>query len=269
MNFRNVLALLSKPKGGQFLDLVVGSEVVTHVTPLGNWLTPGVTKAGRISFSGVFRGRRVKVYSAYSAEQVKLRVFLDSLPFSGFSFPAVLAYDDRLIVEEWIEGREMKATAGFEGQASAIIDELHAATSLIYPGWLEDSPFCYFQDYLVPRLDRWLCVRPVADLLNDWKDASTRLGAAIEPRLCHPDLTFRNMIECPDTGRPVIVDNELLGVSRGWVLDWHNAGMPDAGLGRFSCKEELLSFAQLSWKLRRLGSLLDACDYRSVRTLLS
>src|SRR5690606_14050876 len=85
MNFRNVLALLSKPKGGQFVDLVVDSEPIAHVTPLGNWLTPCVTKAGRISFSGVFRGRKVKVYSAYSAEQVKLRVFLDSLSFAGFS----------------------------------------------------------------------------------------------------------------------------------------------------------------------------------------
>ena len=269
MNFRNMFSFLRRPAGGQFLDLAIGDEVVSSLTPLGNWLTPGVTKAGRISFRGVFRGRKVKVYSACSVEQIQLRLFLDGANFTGFSFPSVLASTDHLIVEEWIEGREMNPVAGFEDRTSTIIDELHAATGLIRPVWLEQSPFCYFEDYLVPRLDRWLGVGQVADFLGHWKDARSGLGDALSPRLCHPDLTFRNMIECPRSGKPVIVDNELLGVSCGWLLDWHNAGIADVGLAKLSGDEALRSFVQLSWKLRRLGSLLDACDYKGVSNLLS
>lgn len=269
MSIRNKLALLRKSKGGRFLDLSVGGELICDVTPLGNWLTPGVTKAGRISFRGMLCGKKVKIYSVHSPEQVALRIFLSEVSFAGFAFPAVLAYDDRLVVEEWIEGRQMKATADFETKVAMIIDELHESTVLIKKEWLKASPFCYFQDYLIPRLERWLAVRQVADFIDLWRDAKASLGTTLKPQLCHPDLTFRNMIECPNSGRPVIVDNELLGVSSGWVLDWYNAGIAGVGMDKFSSNEELHSFTQLSWKLRRMGSLLDACDYKGLRSLLS
>ena len=50
--------------------LVIGGAVVSDLVPLGGYHQPGLTKAGRLSFSGYCDGRKVKVYSAHSSAQI-------------------------------------------------------------------------------------------------------------------------------------------------------------------------------------------------------
>lgn len=263
-----MLGLIRNPRGGRFLDISVG-VTVENVEPLGNWMTPGVTKVGRLSFSGWVNGQKVKIYSAHSAEQIKLRVFLAQMPFTHFSLPALVAHNEHLLVEEWVEGESLKPGPEGKNLVCSIVEELHSTTHKLEQSWLTSSPFCYFQDYLVTRLGRWRGVAQIDDFLLDWQSQMDSLKNVLEPRLCHPDLTLPNMIQCSGTGRVMVIDNELLGVGRGWVLDWHNAGWPDQALLGYPDKDELSRFVSLSWKLRRLGSLLDACDYDGVRRLMS
>ena len=266
MSPREWLAQLLTRRGGQFLDLVVNGALISNVQPLGNFLTPGVTKVGRLSFVGWLDGKKVKIYSTHSDRQAKLRVHLDSYSFSSFSFPSVLAYDKCMIVEEWVDGVSVKPGVNCEESAtSGIIKEMHHFTSQLDRAWMDKSPFCYFEDYLLARLERWQGVRQVSEFLSSWRQEFSSIETLISPRLCHPDLNPRNMIKCSTSGKIFVIDNELLGIGPGWILDWHNAGVPDHALTGFTHSSEIERFLSLSWDLRRLGSMLDASDYGAVR----
>ena len=73
--------------------ITVNGKVITDLVPLGGYRQPGITKAGRTSFSGLFDGKRVKVYSTYSAGQAKLRVSLESTDLGQRFFPRLIASD--------------------------------------------------------------------------------------------------------------------------------------------------------------------------------
>ncbi|MGE8502072.1 MAG: hypothetical protein ACN6P1_07530 [Pseudomonas sp.] len=269
MNIKYLLSRLLSRKGERFLDFKVGGCVVRNVVPLGNYLTPGVTKVGRLSFAGWMNDKKVKIYSCHSRAQVDLRLALDKLSFSNFSLPSVLAVEGDIVVEEWIEGEVIRSSGAFESAlACNIINEFHDSTCYLGREFLARSPFCYFEDYLVARLGRWRGVAQIAEMLSTWQAQLASLESVIAPKLFHPDLSYRNMIRSARDGRFVVVDNELLGVGRGWVLDWHNAGIPNCSLQEAAGSVDIKDFVSLSWDLRRLGSMLDACDYRGVRGLL-
>jgi hypothetical protein len=267
MNFRNLLGLARSPRGGQFFDLDVAGIRIKSVEPLGNWLTPGVTKVGRLSFRGVFEGKKVKVYSPHSAAQVELRRAVETLSLSSFAFPELVASDDQFVVEEWITGEGLKQASN--SHTCRMIDELHSATGQLDGQWREDPSFCYLEDYLINRLARWQGVSQISAFCKLWKSRLEGVGGVLDTKLCHPDLTLRNTVTCKKTGKAYVVDNELLGVGCGWILDWHNAGVPDAAFENEDFTREIRDFIDLSWKLRRLGSLLDAYNYKAVRQLLS
>ena len=270
MNIRNILGLALSSRGGQFFDLTIGGISVTDVQPLGNWLTPGVTKAGRLSFSGIARGEKVKVYSVFSPDQAKLRQAVSEIPFKHFSFPEIICSNDNFVVERWVEGNNSAAAELHKKDSVAsIIQELHDATASIEPEWLEDSPFCYFRDYLILRLERWRAVPEVTEFINNWMEIHDSLEQKLPIRLCHPDLTTRNMIQCASSGRMYVIDNELLGLGRGWILDWHNASLSHLAASKVANQSDLSDFLELSWQLRKLGSLLDAYDYQAVQQLLA
>lgn len=269
MNIKYLLSRLLSRKGERFLDLKVGGNVIRDVEPLGNYFTPGVTKVGRLSFSGWINDKKVKIYSCHSSAQVDLRLALGKLSFTHFSLPSVLAVEGNIVVEEWIEGEPVKSVGAFESALTCnIINEFHVSTCYLRRELLVSSPFCYFEDYLVARLGRWRGVAQIAEMLSTWQTQLASLESVIAPKLCHPDLSARNMIRSSRDGRFVVVDNELLGVGRGWVLDWHNAGIPECSLQEAGGSVDIREFVSLSWDLRRLGTMLDACDYRGVRGLL-
>lgn len=269
-NLRKVFGLARSSRGGHFFDLTVAGVVIDDVQPLGNWLTPGVTKAGRMSFSGFVDGHKVKIYSVFSPVQSELRQAIQSIKFENFSFPEIVCSDDNFVVESWIDA-DLSSAAHTKKQSAVadVIGELHAANLGMKPEWVERSPFCYFTDYLVLRLHRWRAVPEISEFITRWQQAYDLVKSSIPVRLSHPDLTARNMILCKSNGRLYVVDNELLGVGHGWILDWHNAGIPELSLANYDSDDDLKLFVELSWKLRRLGSLMDSYDYSAVKKLLA
>tara|TARA_Y100001978_G_C23409199_1_gene298311 strand:+ start:60 stop:287 length:228 start_codon:yes stop_codon:yes gene_type:complete len=57
-----------------------------------------------------------------------------------------------------------------------------------------------------------------------------------------------------------IIDNELLGVSKGWLLDERNSFFRNKVSTKIS-DENIKNFYNLSWKLRLVGSALDSGDF--------
>ena len=254
--------------------ITVNGKVITDLVPLGGYRQPGITKAGRTSFSGLFDGKRVKVYSTYSAGQAKLRVSLESTDLGQRFFPRLIASDGTHIVEEWIDGLPFKELdrSMFEQAAEEIkrfLSECRNDKELIQVAANHIGSFCYFQDYLIKRLGPWRMLDFVREFVISWQNAYERVKDSIEIRLSHPDLSEANILREKKTGRFVVIDNELLGVGRGWVLDRRNSFLKD-----FSEDAEThinggieKSFLNQSWRLRLIGSALDASDFECAYTI--
>ena len=254
--------------------ITVNGKVITDLVPLGGYRQPGITKAGRVSFSGLFEGKRVKVYSAYSAGHAKLRVSLESTDLGQRFFPRLIVSDKTHVVEEWIDGLPLKKLDGslFERAAVEIkrfLSECQNSKELIQMAADHEGAFCYFQDYLIKRLEPWRVLDFVQEFILSWQDAYERVKDSIGVRLSHPDLSEANILLGKKSGRFVVIDNELLGVGRGWVLDRRNSFLKD-----FSGNAEAhpnrgieKGFLNESWRLRLIGSALDASDFKRAYTI--
>jgi hypothetical protein len=252
----------------------VDGKVIADLVPLGGYRRPGITKAGRVSFCGLFEGKKVKVYSTNSADHTKLRVSLEPTDLGRRFFPRLIASDKTHIVEEWIDGVPLKKIEGslFEraaGEIERFLYECRNRQELVRLAANHAGAFCYFQDYLVKRLDPWCVLDFVRQFFLSWQDAYARVKDKIEVRLSHPDLSAANILLEKKSGRFVVIDNELLGAGRGWILDRRNSFLQDSAGGRETHANSGLDkgFVNESWRLRLLGSALDAADFERAYTI--
>ena len=65
-------------------------------------------------------------------------------------------------------------------------------------------------------------MEPVENLLEEWNILNLETNNQIDMRLSHPDLSLSNLIIGNDNN-VYIVDNELIGVGKGWLLDEKNS----------------------------------------------
>jgi hypothetical protein len=254
--------------------ITVNGKAITDLVPLGGYRRPGITKAGRASFSGLLEGKRVKVYSAYSVNHANLRMSLESTDLGRQFFPRLIISDKVYLVEEWIDGLPLKKIdrSLFERAAEEIkrfLSECRNSKELIHVAAHHAGAFCYFQDYLIKRLEPWCVLDFVRQFILSWQNAYEKVKDKIEVRLSHPDLSESNILLEKKTGRFVVIDNELLGVGHGWILDRRNSflrnfsGVVDANLNKGIEK----GFLNESWRLRLIGSALDATDFERAYTI--
>ena len=86
----------------------------------------------------------------------------------------------------------------------------------------------------------------------------------VQSRVSHPDLSLSNIILCDDN-RIFIIDNELIGAGKGWLLDERNSFFRDKVCFP-TFEKPIKNFLELSWKLRLVGSAIDQGDfYRAER----
>ena len=249
----------------------IGGKIVTDLIPLGGYRQPGITKVGRFSFSGLCQGQKVKLYSAFSAKQVVLRVAFQKTSYGNRYFPKIIAHDQTHIMEEWIDGISFKKMDE-ELQKQKLTEIKHflsqcgESEELIQLAEGHQGAFCYFQDYLLKRLQRWLALDFVQQSFLSWQDIYAKVKIHIPLRLSHPDLSANNILLENKIGRLVIIDNELLGVGQGWVLDSKNSI-----LNEFSQMEiqqihpnpkMAVDFLNKSWRLRCIGAALDGGDFK-------
>ena len=235
---------------------------------------PGITKAGRLSVSGTCDIGRVKVYSTHSFRQAALRKDVQNIPLGKCRFAELVASDDRFVVEKWVDGVPVSKLTGPDLKYATeavknFLERLESDSTCNQIASNNSEAFCYFEDYLVSRLGVWALYDQISEFLDQWKTLYKSLSNELPVRLTHADLSLNNVFLEKDTGDFVIIDNELLGVGRGWVLDWHNSLLNKMGcdvppyLSKVSQK-----FINKSWQLRRLGSALDANDFTEVNNII-
>ena len=248
-------------------ELVISGKVITNLEPLGGYHKPATTKAGRLSLSGTLSGGpRVKVFSSFGYKQLALRLAVQQLqPIAGLHFPRVLAFDDHFIAEEWIEGAPLKKQplAHLQTASNTVSEFLQACAidaSLQHLALQHQSSFCYLDDYLLARLQPWAPWQPVEKLLREWHFARHEVEKKLPVHLSHPDLSLANLVVQRGTSQLFVIDNELLGVGLGWVLDCKNAFISEYSQSTI-WDEPTRHFANLAWRLRLVGSALDAGEF--------
>jgi len=272
LNFIKFFNLFSKEKlEGLPSSFRVGELEITNLNPLGGMFKKGVTKAGRISLSGNLNdGRKVKVYESFNSNQIKLRKKLGTqLKNEDVLLPPLIANDGNFIVEEWIAGKTLSAIKPdilekHSGRLINFLEKIHFDSDFNKIANSYKNSFCYLSDYLIMRLKPWRKWIPVEKLLEAWNEADLETEKIIKSRISHPDLSLSNIILSPDE-KIYIVDNELIGIGKGWLLDERNSFFR----GKVNSRKLLnktKKFYSLSWKLRLVGSAIDEGDfYRAER----
>ena len=197
-----------------------------------------------------------------------------SVNFEGCSFAELIDSSGCLIVEKWIDGVPLSKLKGAELERAISDVESMLRSMAFNPYSIKlaekyPSAFCYFENYLLARLSLWSSHDEISTFVDGWKKDYGQLKQSIPIRLSHPDLSLDNIIQESGTGRLVIIDNELLGAGRGWILDWHNSLLRKLGRGRPSFFKDLpKDFVEKSWQLRVLGSALDSKDLSRINTAI-
>lgn len=255
-------------------SLCVGNIPLTDLKALGSGIfKPAITKAGRLSLQGKMPdNQKVKIYSGFSPAQISLRLELENLQLEQeICFPKLVLSDNFFLVEEWVDGTSLdklppEKAMDYAPQIEAFLTQLQHNPILIDLAERHAGAFCYLNDYLISRLEIWAQWQPVEALIAEWQHAENAVADSLPKLLSHPDLSFSNLIVQRSTGKLYVIDNELLGIGQGWVVDGKNS----------FCKERFKNdtldtlaqrFANLSWKLRLVGSALDAGDFHRAQRL--
>jgi hypothetical protein len=171
-----------------------------------------ITKVGRISMRGTWKGRGVKIVECANVEHA---LFVAGLMADGEHtrfFPEVFGVHDQFLVTGWVSGKQLTArhlirSDALLGQLVELLDSIHCQTPRNPAG------FDYVEDHIRPRFRRSCCALGLTGFLerveNSW-EVLKRL--ADRPYVSHPDLSPANMILTTE-GQVKIVDNELLNVS--------------------------------------------------------
>ena len=255
------------------LTVKIDSKVIDNLRALGSRRAPGITKAGRLSLRGRCNNSEVKVYSTFSTTQVQLRAYIQGLNFKGVAFPPLIMHSDSLVVEEWVEGRSLTHLRHSEraeviNRVGSFLAELKTHSEVSLPNAQLEQGFCYFNNYLLPRIEPWTFIDQVSSFLECWQAEYRKVSSQIPMFISHPDLSLRNLV-MDNEGKIFIVDNELLGFGHGWILDGRNSVLANDEKD-FLTKEQLFldHFIALSWRLRLLGTLLDAGRLDRISTIL-
>jgi len=255
-------------------SLVVGDFEIARLEALGGD-KPGITQVGRLSVSGYIGDQKVKVYTAHSLKHAELLGRLHALKFVNCQLPPLVTIEGRVVVEGWVPGDSLEVLKGearnkVDEKVDAFLSELQhvdvEASGLVASA----EAFCYFQDYLVARLSEWRHHREIGGFLDNWLSMYGELHGSLGKRISHPDLSARNLILDSITGCVKVIDNELLGLGHGWLLDRHNSLLSKSTLYAGSRLAGVpTEFIDKTWKLRLLGSALDEGRFDKVKKILN
>ena len=263
--------MLTKSFGNRFVTLksnskllpgtlTVGGKKVSKLELLKANYYPGRSKAGTVSLKGVCEGRYVKLFGVKNLNQVNLIRFVgEALSGTGICLPHIVASDARYIVEEWIEGESGRRIPVEQRELQvkrflAVVDDLG----------LEDIPdfnhsFDYFTDYLVPRFMPWLGFHLINQIFDEWSAFYKANFENLRNKISHPDLSADNMIF---SNKTYVIDNELIGYGKGWLLDFYNSKISTVDDRVYSEVEK--DVLKRSIYIREIGASLDKGAFNSV-----
>ena len=189
-------------------------------------------KNNKFSAQGNYENKKVKIYEVFDSNQGTLREFVSKHKKLSSYFPKVLVYDEKYIVEEWVDGKTLSEINSKNLNNIPQSDEVKQIIKLMWSINYNIKSFDYI-DYIHRRIGKTNNI----DL------------SRIPMRINHNDLSLDNIIISPDGLK--IIDNEFLGCNNGWVLNIINSFLKEDLTNEYFISTEI--FAKL-WEIRKAWS---------------
>ena len=165
-------------------------------------------KNNKFSAQGYHENKKVKIYELFDENQGALREFVSKHNQLSLYFPKLVLYDEKYVVEEWVDGKTLKETISDNPIKTEYVNEVKNIIKLLWSTEYKKKTFDYI-DYIHQRLDK----KNNFDL------------SEIPIRINHNDLSLDNILVSSHGLK--IIDNEFLGCSTGWILNLKNSFLND------------------------------------------
>ena len=186
-------------------------------------------KNNKFSAQGYYKDKKVKIYEVFDKNQGSLREFVSKHEQLSLYFPNLVLYDEKYIVEEWLSGKTLRETISNNLIDAEYANELKKIIKLMWSINYNEKTFDYI-DYIYKRLNK----------INTF-DLSK-----IPIRINHNDLSLDNILVSSQGLK--IIDNEFLGCSTGWVLNYKNSFLSEELINQDYISDEILNEL---WKIRK------------------
>ena len=186
-------------------------------------------KNNKFSAQGYYKDKKVKIYEVFDKNQGSLREFVSKHEQLSLYFPNLVLYDEKYIVEEWLSGKTLRETIFNNLIDAEYVNELKKIIKLMWSINYNEKTFDYI-DYIYKRLN---------------KTNSFDLSK-IPIRINHNDLSLDNILVSSEGLK--IIDNEFLGCSTGWVLNYKNSFLSEELINQDYISDEIINEL---WKIRK------------------
>tara|TARA_B100001093_G_scaffold388078_1_gene374165 strand:- start:354 stop:1004 length:651 start_codon:yes stop_codon:yes gene_type:complete len=205
--------------------IIINGFTIENLTPIKKSF---INKNKKFSARGFIDKKKVKIYEVFDKKQGSLREFVSNHKELSAYFPNLIAYDEKFIVEEWLEGNTlMEINLNFFKKLKYSL-ALKKMIKLMWSINYDEEVFDYI-DYIYKRVGK-ICHFD----LNK-----------IPMRINHNDLSLDNILITPNGLK--IIDNEYLGNSRGWILNLKNSFLKGSLVNnKYITSEQLIEL----WKIR-------------------
>ena len=190
---------LSKEKN---LDqLIINNFIIKNLQPIKKNF---INKNHKFSAKGYLEEKKVKVFEVFDKNQGELREFISNHKKLSIFFPKLISYDNKYIVEEWIDGKTLRELKYQYENNSKYSIQLKEIIKLMWSVEYGKKVFDYIE-YIHNRVKK----PNNFDLTH------------VPIRINHNDLSLDNIITTSNGLK--IIDNEFLGCSTGWLLNVKNS----------------------------------------------
>ena len=209
----------------------VNKIIVEKLTPLREGFK---NKNNKFSAKGYYNNLKVKIYEVFDRNQGPLREFISKNGELSSYFPKLISYDQKYIIEEWVDGKTLKDSNSRFKKNISQSEEVKLIINLMWSIKYDIQVFDYIS-YIFKRVGRTNNL----DLSN------------LPIRINHNDLSLDNILVTSSGLK--IIDNEFLGCNTGWILNIKNSFLKENFNYQNFISEETLKEL---WKIRKEWSLM-------------
>ena len=209
----------------------VNKIIVEKLTPLREGFK---NKNNKFSAKGYYNNLKVKIYEVFDRNQGPLREFISKNGELSSYFPKLISYDQKYIIEEWVDGKTLKDSNSRFKKNISQSEEVKLIINLMWSIKYDIQVFDYI-NYIFKRIGKTNNL----DLSN------------LPIRINHNDLSLDNILVTSSGLK--IIDNEFLGCNTGWILNIKNSFLKENFNYQNFISEETLKEL---WKIRKEWSLI-------------
>jgi hypothetical protein len=207
-------------------EIIINNIKIEHLEPVKNKFK---NKNNKLSARGYFKDIKIKVYETFDKNQGELRAFVSNNEYLKSYFPNLIAYNNKYIIEEWIDGKTLKEANKKNLKNIPQSNQIKELVKFMWSIDYEKMVFDYI-DYIYKRVNK----KNNLDL------------SKIPIRINHNDLSLDNILITQNGLK--IIDNEFLGCNSGWILNIKNSFINEDFEYQEFISEKLLNEL---WKVRK------------------